>query len=121
MASTTNLSWVESPWGAYLTVFTSPETTVKILRVNPHQSLSLQYHERRDEHWTLVPPTVGAVRFIINGRHLTAQPDVRYHVPRKVLHRITNDSDIAIQVLEVITGEYDEDDIVRISDKYGRV
>ena len=60
------------------------------------------------------------VRFTINGEVLTADVGVRYDVPRRVLHRIYNATGSPIEVLEVIQGRYDENDIVRIQDNYGR-
>lgn len=120
MAPPTRLEWVERPWGAYLTVFSSPEATVKVLRVNPRSALSLQYHEHREEHWLVLSRAHEQVKFVINGSVLTPEPDVRYDVPKRIIHRITNNSDEVVEILEVMTGHYDEDDIVRLNDRYGR-
>ena len=117
---TDSLVWESRPWGEYATVYSSEETTVKLLRIFPGQALSLQYHEYREEFWTLTNPPTGAVVFIINGSAVPARMGVRYHIPRLVVHRIANKSDTIVQVLEVMRGRYDENDIVRIYDKYGR-
>lgn len=118
--------WVPRPWGAYGVVHTDAETTVKILRVRPQSALSFQLHEHRDERWTLLAPDNwergrdGLVRFIIDGKVLTAVPYVVYDVPRRVAHRIINDSTDTVEIVEVMKGRYDEDDITRIQDNYGR-
>lgn len=120
MATTASPEFEERPWGGFLTVYSDSETTVKILRLNPHAAISLQYHDQREEYWMVLDAPTGLLRFTINGQSLTPCPDVRYYVPRRVLHRITNDSAVGVTVLEVIKGKYDEADIVRIHDKYGR-
>src|SRR5690606_17376298 len=100
-----DLAWEQRPWGAFSTVFSSPDVTVKILRLSPRSAISLQLHERREEFWTLLTPCDGLVRFTINREVLTAEPDKVYHVPRLVIHRITNDSAVDIDILEVIRGK----------------
>ena len=119
MTTSTDLLWEERPWGGFFTVYSTPQTTVKVLRLNPHSAISLQYHEERSEFWTLLT-TDALVKFTINGQVLTAEPAVRYYVPRQVIHRIHNLTQRHIEVLEVIEGRYDENDIVRIHDNYGR-
>lgn len=110
---------MERPWGRYIVLYTGPGITVKILRVSAGSMLSLQLHEHRDETWWLLDEA-DDVRLVINGETLTATPGVLYHVPRLALHRIVNDSPTDVRILEVMRGEYDEDDIVRVHDKYGR-
>lgn len=116
----TDLEWVERPWGKYSTVFTALDTTVKVLRIKPGAALSLQFHEKRDEFWCLNTYCTGLVKFVINGQVLTAEPDKVYHVPKFVVHRIVNDSAVEVEVIEVMRGKYDEDDIIRLHDRYGR-
>lgn len=107
----------QSPWGSWELVYTSPETTVKILRVVPGGMLSLQTHEKRSEHWT---PLDQGLACQIDGATYEMQPGVRYDVPVGTMHRIWNPSDTEVAVVEVITGEYDEHDIVRLHDIYDR-
>jgi mannose-6-phosphate isomerase-like protein (cupin superfamily) len=41
-------------------------------------------------------------------------------VGRGIEHRIENPTDAPIQLIELMYGKYDEDDIFRIQDDYGR-
>lgn len=117
---TTKTEVVERPWGNFSTVFSDYDTTVKILTINPHEALSLQYHEHRDEFWTLLDAGARPV-LTINGQVLTMEAGVVYSVPRRVLHRISNPSwQTPVRILEVAKGHFDESDIVRVHDKYGR-
>lgn len=115
MTATTDES---RPWGSYRVLYTGPEGAVKILTLNPGGILSLQYHDRRDEHW--VAQEAG-LRCVINGSTVDMVPGKVYHVQRSVLHRLINNSDRPVEVIELITGEYDEHDIVRIHDVYHRI
>jgi mannose-6-phosphate isomerase-like protein (cupin superfamily) len=113
------LSWETRPWGRFSVVWSGPELTVKLLEVDPSQALSLQFHDKRSESWVLLEDAPHA-RFVINGRSLTPIPEVRYDVGIRIAHRIVNDGPVVARILEIIQGEYDEQDIVRINDRYGR-
>lgn len=107
------------PWGHYKTTFLNQYCQCKILRVNPKGVLSLQMHQKRDEHWSIVHGT-GEVR--VGNDVITATPGDSFLIPRNTLHRLKNTSETeSLIVAEIQTGEYfGEDDIVRIEDNYGR-
>lgn len=118
----TSLEWQRRPWGKWTVVYTSPETTVKLLVVDPGEALSLQYHRQRSESWvvldgipTLIIGEAGRIPVTLTGR-----PNVRYDVPPLVNHRIENRENVPARILEVIQGRYDENDIVRLHDRYER-
>ena len=48
---------VERPWGWYQVVNEGDRYKTKNIEVNPEQSLSLQYHYHRSEHWVVVGGT----------------------------------------------------------------
>ena len=106
------------PWGTWEVLATGVGYTLKRIVVNPGQRLSLQYHEFRAEHWTVVQGTAeaeidGVVHRVPAGGHV--------HVPLRAPHRIRNLGEGPLVVIEVQTGEYlDEHDIIRIADDYGR-
>lgn len=114
------VEWEQRPWGAFLTVHSDPHVTVKRLWVKPRSSLSLQYHLHRDEFWTPTELPTGRLRFVIGEEILTAEEGVVYSVPRGTKHRIVNESTVGVEVLEVAKGHFDENDIVRLEDNYGR-
>ena len=42
------------PWGSYTSLIDSAGWLVKKIEVKPHSKLSLQMHNHRSEHWTVV-------------------------------------------------------------------
>ena len=109
---------VHRPWGSYETVDTGPKFQVKRLTVNPGESLSLQKHHHRAEHWVVVKGTAKVTRgdeeFILNENQST-------YVPVSMSHRLENQNDTPLEIIEVQSGDYlGEDDIERIEDRYDR-
>lgn len=106
----------ERPWG-YFERFTHNEpTTVKLLTVRPSARLSLQYHERREEFWRVVAGN-GTVE--LNGVSRPCAVGDEFTIPSHTQHRLTGGTETLV-VLEIAFGEFDEEDIVRIDDEYGR-
>jgi len=109
---------VERPWGRYLIMDEGPGFKVKRIVVDPGKKLSLQVHQRRAEHWVVVS---GAAR-VTNGsevRLVAANQSV--YIPPKTPHRLENPTVEPIQLIEVQTGDYlEEDDILRLDDDYWR-
>lgn len=109
----------ERPWGWYETVSQVPGNKVKRIRVHPGQKLSLQKHHQRAEHWVVVQGraqvTVGErVIDLVLGQHIDIAIDE--------VHRLANLTTEPVEIVEVQFGDYlGEDDIVRLSDDYGRV
>ena len=106
------------PWGAYTTLREEPGYKVKRIVVRKGQSLSLQYHRRRAEHWVVVRGQ-GIVQ-IGDLEYPTSAGEYRY-VPLGERHRLTNIGADDLILIEVQCGDYlGEDDIVRLADVYGR-
>ena len=106
------------PWGWFESLVNMPGYHVKRLHVYPGAALSLQSHRHRSEHWVVVLGTASVVR---DGEvlMLAANESVYIHVGQK--HRLANETDGPLTVIEVQTGEYlGEDDIVRYEDVYSR-
>jgi mannose-6-phosphate isomerase len=92
-------------------------TTVKIISVNPNSRLSLQYHRHRAEEWFCLKGNAVATL----GESLVRHPlgvGETVSVPLGVLHRL--ESAAGADILEVATGHFDEQDIVRLADDYAR-
>jgi mannose-6-phosphate isomerase len=111
---------VEKPWGHELIFAHTDHYVGKVLFVRGGQSLSLQYHELKDEAWyvesgraTLELGTVGD-----DGARHTVEvlPGDAYHFGPGTLHRVAAIEDTTI--LEVSTPHLD--DVVRLEDRYGR-
>ena len=110
---------VRTPWGKWHVLTTGKGFQVKRLEVNPGHRFSLQFHERRSEHWVVVSGT-GTVT--LGERALQVRPGRSLFIPRKAKHRLQNIGRAPLVVIEVQRGTYlGEDDIVRLQDDYRRI
>jgi mannose-1-phosphate guanylyltransferase/mannose-6-phosphate isomerase len=109
---------VHRPWGTYAALKEEDSYKVKRITVKPGESLSLQYHHQRAEHWVVVRGR-GIVQ-IGEVEHETLPGQYRY-IPLREKHRLTNTGQEELVLIEVQCGDYlGEDDIVRLADTYGR-
>jgi mannose-1-phosphate guanylyltransferase/mannose-6-phosphate isomerase len=108
------------PWGFFKTTFLNPYARAKIIKINPLQELSLQEHEKREEHWVIIK---GIGKMVIGGSEKFMQAGDYIFIPKQCKHKITNLSDVEpLMISEIQLGEYfGEDDIIRYEDRYGRV
>lgn len=112
----TNHKKEERPWGDFEQFTFNELATTKRISVAPGQAFSLQYHKHRDEFWR-VERGSGIVH--LDGKEYAAELDDRFMVYRGMVHRITGGPQ-GITVFETSFGEFDENDIVRLEDRYGR-
>jgi mannose-1-phosphate guanylyltransferase/mannose-6-phosphate isomerase len=109
---------VYRPWGSYEQLIVGPNYQVKRLVVNPGKKLSLQSHKHRAEHWVVVTGTATVVK---DDETLTLRANESVYLPKGTRHRLGNEGDSPLEVIEVQTGDYlGEDDIVRYEDVFGR-
>ncbi len=113
MESTTT----KRPWGSFIRFTNNEPSTVKILNINKGEILSLQYHLHREEFWKILK---GSPEITIGEEKINAKEGDEFTIKPHVNHRISAPND-DVMVLEISKGEFDEDDIVRIEDKYNRV
>lgn len=107
---------VKRPWGSFTVVGQwSDRFTVKILKLKPRSRLSLQKHRHRDEEWLCLQ---GAASAQIGPKARRLKPGDKVFVPRNTLHRLS--SALGTEILEIGYGRFDEEDIVRVEDDYGR-
>ena len=106
------------PWGNYLSVQEGNNWKVKIIEVNPGESLSLQLHSYRTEHWIVVD---GIATIEIDKKKLILKKNESCFVPCGAKHRLSNSELKTLTIIEVQSGSYlGEDDIMRFEDNYGR-
>jgi len=106
----------ERPWGRELWISDQKPSMVKILTINPGELLSLQYHHNRDEFWHVLSGDGFAV---IGDSRVPLSPGGDHFVPREIHHRLEGGTS-TLDLLELAFGDFDEGDIVRLEDKYGR-
>jgi len=109
---------VPKPWGEELLFARTARYAGKILRIRAGESLSLQYHERKDETIYLYQ---GRLRLLLPdetdpGAQKTLAAGEAVHLPPGTRHRLEALTDCV--VFEVSTPELD--DVVRLEDRYGR-
>jgi mannose-6-phosphate isomerase len=110
----------ERPWGNYTVLDDdAPDHKVKRLVVHPGKRLSYQRHSHRAEHWFIV---AGTATVTLDGSVIHVQAGEAIDIPLESAHRVANEGDTDVVLIEVQRGTYfGEDDIVRLDDDYGRV
>ena len=109
----------ERPWGYYEVLMEDIEHKVKRIVVLPGARLSLQRHRHRDEHWLIVS---GEAVLTLNTDEIILRKGQSIDIPRGALHRVSNAGPSDLVIVEVQTGDYfDENDIERLEDDYGRL
>ncbi len=106
------------PWGNWKILKEGENYKIKIITINPHQRLSLQFHKERSEHWIVIE---GNGLITIENNEYPAKCNDHFFIPGNTPHRITNCSDTLLKIIEIQYGNCDEDDIIRLEDDYGRV
>ena len=106
----------ERPWGTYEVLLDEPNYKVKRIEVNPYQQFSLQYHNHRDEYWTVVS---GSGKIVIDGTEYSTESKKSFYISKQSVHRAAAYGD-GLVFIEVQKGDCKEEDIVRIQDDYGR-
>ena len=106
------------PWGKYINLFNGKGFLVKELVINPKSSISLQKHNHRSEHWTIIS---GMPKITINKRKFFKKTNDTAFIPQGTIHRIENPFKKSVKIMEIQTGKIlRETDIIRYKDIYGR-
>jgi len=106
----------ERPWGNFERFTLNEKSTVKIITVKAGEAFSLQYHKEREEFWKVLS---GEGVATIGNEKKEAKAGSEFFIPKGINHRMEGKGDIVF--LEIALGEFDEEnDIVRVEDKYGR-
>ncbi|MDP8948711.1 MAG: phosphomannose isomerase type II C-terminal cupin domain [Actinomycetota bacterium] len=110
---------IEKPWGHFEQYTHNLRCTVKIITVSAGGTLSRQYHQKRDELWVILDR---GARVELDGEVLYPEVEEKLFIPRGTVHRLSASAgEGEVRVLEICFGEFDEEDIVRLEDVYGRV
>ena len=108
-----------TPWGKWEVLLDAEKCKVKRITINPGQAPSYQYHFKREEYWVIV---CGEGEAILDDTPVKVSPSQVIFVPIKMKHRLRNTGSEPLIFIETQLGEYfGEDDIVRLSDDYGRI
>lgn len=109
---------VRRPWGSYRSLGRGEGWQVKRIAVKPGGRLSLQTHAKRAETWVVA---VGKALVHVDGVDQLLESGQSVSIPLGAVHRLENPGPEPLELIEVQQGNYlGEDDIVRLSDIYGR-
>jgi mannose-6-phosphate isomerase-like protein (cupin superfamily) len=101
----------DRPWGYYRVLHEVPGTKVKELTINPGQTLTMQRHYDRAEHWHIA---YGMCQVELDDQTFTLQHHDHYHVEPEQWHRLHNPFTVPCKLVEIQYGDYcGEDDIER--------
>jgi mannose-1-phosphate guanylyltransferase len=107
------------PWGSYDSIDNGERYQVKRICVKPGEKLSVQMHHHRAEHWIVVSGTASVT---IGETTTLVTENESVYIPIGEVHALENPGKILLELIEVQSGSYlGEDDIVRFSDRYGRI
>ena len=107
------------PWGNYNVIDKGEGFQSKRIMVNPGSKISLQKHRFRAEHWIIVS---GIATITCGNKTFQLKENESTFIPKGETHRLENKEVAPLEIIEVQTGEYlNEDDIIRIEDDYNRV
>ncbi len=116
--NTANIRKVDKPWGYELIWAETQDYVAKMLFVRAGESLSLQYHQVKEETLFLESGECN----LSAGKHESAMERVHFtkgtsfHIPPGLRHKISALSDC--RIFEVSTPHLT--DVVRLEDRYGR-
>lgn len=107
---------IERPWGSFRQLTLNSKSTVKVHTVKPGEETSWQSHKKRSEFWHIIS---GDGEVHIENEKYKIIPGAEFNAPVGIKHRWIAGSHGMILV-EIATGDFDEEDIIRYEDKYGR-
>jgi mannose-1-phosphate guanylyltransferase/mannose-6-phosphate isomerase len=108
---------VYRPWGSVEALDAGERFQAKRITLNPHARLSKQMHHHRAEHWIVVRGTAKVTR---DGEAFILTENESTFIPVAIPHRLENPGTIPLQMIEIRSGSYlEEDDIVRFDDQGG--
>ena len=107
----------ERAWGLFDVLLDEEGIKVKRIVVKSGERLSLQLHTKREEKWFIVEG-FGTVQVGSDEFDLEAGDSIT--IRKYEVHRVRNSGLIDLVIVEIQTGDCQEDDIIRLEDDYGR-
>lgn len=106
------------PWGRNDNVVNTLRYHVNRLTVKPGGQFSLQMHHHRAEHWVILS---GTAKVSLDDKTYLLTENQSTFIPIGSQHMLENPGKIPLEILEIQSGSYlEDDDIIRIKDHYGR-
>ncbi len=106
----------KTPWGNFINLWRRG-LNIKVIEVKPQSRLSLQSHKLRNEVWFLL---AGELNCQIGENFAKMKKGIPYLISRDIKHRLSA-FEKGGKILEICFGKFDEEDIIRYEDDYGRI
>ncbi|EFH8340152.1 mannose-1-phosphate guanyltransferase [Escherichia coli] len=104
------------PWGKYDSIDEGDRYQVKRITVKPGSGFALRMHHHRAEHWIIV---AGTAKVTIEGAAQLLSENQSVYIPQGTVHCLENPGKVPLEMIEVRSGVYlEEDDIVRFGQHY---
>lgn len=110
------VAYVERPWGSFYQYANNQEVTVSLMTVQPGQRLSLQSHTARAELWIALDP---GAKVEVGEQVYYPQAGEQIWIPVDTPHRLSA-LERPARVLEVAFGNWQQADVIRYEDDFGR-
>lgn len=105
------------PWGQLDKIVNTPKYQINRVVVKTGGKFSLQKHLHRAEHWVVLS---GTAEVTIEEKKFLLTENQSTFIPIGVVHMLENIGKIPLELLEIASGSYiEEDDIIRLKDHYG--
>lgn len=104
-------------WGSFNVLLDEEGVKVKKIVVKSGQRLSLQLHTKRKELWFVVS---GFGEVQIGDEICDIQSGDKITIEKYQVHRVRNAGLLDLVIIEIQSGDCQEDDIIRLQDDYGR-
>jgi len=115
----------ERPWGSFEQFILNKKCSVKIMRIKNGEAISFQYHQKRAQFYYILDDGfiiwVGDKKDKAKYEIVTPKPGDRFFFEQDQSHRAFFHNEGEGRYLEISLGEYDEKDIQRLHDIYGRI
>lgn len=106
-------------WGEFIVYYNSPNVKIKRLIIKPRESISMQYHNFRNELW-FVEKGFGELYTLIDGNEILQKQinkDNNFIINEKEWHKVLNTSSEDMSIIEIQYGsKCIEEDIVKTYD-----
>lgn len=104
------------PWGRFERFCHNELCTVKLIFIEPGEELSLQKHNNRSEFWRVI---CGEGEITVGDEIKKAERGDEFFIEKNIAHK-AKAGEKALEILEISFGNFDEEDEVRLNDKYNR-
>lgn len=116
MENLPNYAKEERPWGNFERFTFNEATTVKLVTIRAGEEFSLQSHAHRSEFWRILS---GSGIVTLDEEKKEVHAGDHFFSPVGHEHRMEAGPE-GLTFLEIAFGEFTEEDITRLEDKYGR-